>query len=86
MLIPCPIDKPYISLDNKIETQFLLLSLQGESKYWIKKVFDKTIAAQVTLWLKEGLAIRHIFSLVDMITNTKFSSRPNVFKIGVVWQ
>ena len=32
------IDKPYISLDNKVE---------GESKYWIKKVFDKTIAAQV---------------------------------------
>ena len=44
---PCPIDKPYISLDNKVETQFLLLSLQRESKYWIKKVFHKTIAAQV---------------------------------------
>ena len=44
---PCPIDKPYISLVNKVETQFLLISLQRESKYWIKKVFDKTIAAQV---------------------------------------
>ena len=35
---------------------------------------------------KELLAIRHIFSLVDMITNTKFSNCPYVFKIGVVWQ
>ena len=32
----CPIDKPSISLDNKVETQFLLISLQEESKYWIK--------------------------------------------------
>ena len=44
---PCRIDKPYISLDNKLETLFLSLSLQRESKYWIKKVFNKTIAAQV---------------------------------------
>ena len=29
---------------------------------------------------KELLAIRRIFSLVDMITNTKFSNCPNVFK------
>ena len=36
--------------------------------------------------LKEHLAIRRIFSLVDMITNTKFSNCPNVFEIGVVWQ
>ena len=35
---------------------------------------------------KELLAIRRIFSLVDMITNTKFSNCPNVFKIGVVWR
>ena len=40
-------DKPYISPVNKVEAQFLLISLQKESKYWIKKVFDKTIAAQV---------------------------------------
>ena len=36
--------------------------------------------------MKGVLAIRRIFSLVDMITNTKFSNCPNVFKIGVVWQ
>ena len=35
---------------------------------------------------KELLAIRRIFSLVDMITDTNFSNYPNVFKIGVVWQ
>ena len=34
----------------------------------------------------EHLAIRRTFSLVDMITNTKFSNCPNVFEIGVVWQ
>ena len=36
--------------------------------------------------MKELLATRRIFSLVDMIKNTKFSNCPNVFKIGVVWQ
>ena len=36
---PCPIDKPYISLDNKEEPQFILLSLLRESKYLIKKSF-----------------------------------------------
>ena len=35
---------------------------------------------------KENLVIRLIFSLVDMITNTKFSDWPNVFRIGVVQQ
>ena len=30
------------------------------------------------------LAVRRIFSLVDMPTNTKFSNCPYVFKIGVV--
>ena len=28
------------------------------------------------------LAIRHVFCLVDIITNTKFSDCPNVLKIG----
>ena len=36
--------------------------------------------------LKGVLAIRCIFSLVDMITNTKFSHCPYVFKIGLVRQ
>ena len=44
-----PIDKPYISLDDNGGSQFRLLYLQEETKYWIKKVFDKTIAAQVRL-------------------------------------
>ena len=35
---------------------------------------------------KEVLAIRRIFSPVDMITVTKFSNCPNVFRIGVVQQ
>ena len=32
---------------------------------------------------KVALAIRRIFSLVDMITKPKFSNCPNVFKIGL---
>ena len=32
---------------------------------------------------KGALAIRHIFSLVNMITKPKFSNCPNVFKIGL---
>ena len=32
---------------------------------------------------KGALAIRRIFSLVDMITKPKFSNGPNVFKIGL---
>ena len=32
-------------------------------------------------WLKEALAIRRIFSLVDMITKAKFSNSPKDFKI-----
>ena len=35
---------------------------------------------------KQVLAIRRVFSLVDMTTNTEFSNCPNVFKIGVVQQ
>ena len=44
----------------------------------------KLFRNMVMLHIKELLAIRRIFSLVDMITNTKFSNCPNVFKIGVV--
>ena len=40
----------------------------------------------IALFKKEHLAIRRTFSLVDMITNTKFSNWPNVFEIGVVLQ
>ena len=59
----------------------LLVNLEEcESGY--VKVFRQIIA----IYLKEVLAIRRIFSLVDMITNTKFSNYPNVSKFGVVWQ
>ena len=33
---------------------------------------------------KEALAIRRVFSLVDMIINTKFSNCTLIFKIGAV--
>ena len=34
-------------------------------------------------YMKEALAIRRIFSLVDMITKAKFSNSPNDFKISL---
>ena len=47
----------------------------------------RTICTCVTDYThKELLAIRRIFSLVDMINNIKFSNCPSVFEIGVVWQ
>ena len=49
-------------------------------------MYDLDIGVHTKLQTKELLAIRRIFSLVDMITNTKFSNCPNVFKIGVVLQ
>ena len=35
---------------------------------------------RIFLWIEEALAIRRVFSLVDMITNTKFSNCNLVFK------
>ena len=35
---------------------------------------------------QEALAIRRVFSQVDMITNTKFSNCTLVFKIGAILQ
>ena len=46
----------------------------------------KRFSYSTQLSTKEVLAIRRIFSLDDMITNTKFSNCPNVFKNGVVQQ
>ena len=37
----------------------------------------------IHVYAKRVLAIRRIFSLVDMITKPKFSNCPNIFKIGV---
>ena len=40
------------------------------------------ISVGLVTGLQGVLAIRRIFSLVDMITKPKFSNCPNVFKIG----
>ena len=37
-------------------------------------------------WREEALAIRRVFSLVNVITNTKFSNCTLVFKTGAVRQ
>ena len=45
--------------------------------------FEKLIIVYLTLSaiVKEALAVRRIFSLVDMITKAKFSNSPSDFKI-----
>ena len=50
------------------------------SKYY---QFNFTVAVNVYSTIKGALAIRRIFSLVDIITTPKFSNCPNVFKIGL---
>ena len=45
-----------------------------------------TVGPKMSPHTKEALAIRRVFSLVDMITNTKFSNCTLVFKIGAVRQ
>ena len=47
-------------------------------------IMNSDDAGSFTSAYEEHLAIRRIFSLVDIITNTKFSNCPNVFEIGVV--
>ena len=54
--------------------------------YYKFSLFLKDPFFQIIYTTKEVLVIRRIFSLVDMIANTKFSNSPNVFKIGVVQQ
>ena len=49
-------------------------------------IFEIAAKFYMVACCKEALAIRRIFSLVEMITNAKFSNFPKVLKIGVVWQ
>ena len=51
--------------------------------YWEGQMSHRTVCRWVA---KEALAIRCVFSLVDMITNTKFSNCTLVFIIGAVRQ
>ena len=46
---------------------------------------DNHYFEQIESPIKGDLAIRRIFSLVDMITKPKFSNCPNIFKIGLFW-
>ena len=66
MLIPHPIDKTYILLDNEAVSQFLLLCLLSKQSIWSKIILAKTIAAQaygsnlfrISDSLNEGLLIQ----------------------------
>ena len=60
-----------------VRTSFIMSTLARRSGGFIVQTFNMPFH-------KEHLAIRRIFSLVDIITNTKFSNCPNVFEIGVV--
>ena len=53
---------------------------------WGSEVIHSYLIAKENImsdYSKGVLAIRRIFSLVDMITKPKFSNFPNVFKIGL---
>ena len=61
----------------------LLAFIFEQPSYHILSVnFEKEAKFQVVI-CKGALAIRRIFSLVDMITKPKFSNCPYVFKIGL---
>ena len=84
----CETDRILSKLTNRVD-QFR----KGSNFRKIKCHLHSTLNELLVLILfyvkslfKGVLAIRRVFSLVDMITNTKFSNCPNVFKIGVVRQ
>ena len=70
--IPCPIDKPCISLFNKVETQFLLIYLHRESKYWIKKVLTKQSLLKF---------MAQILSFLNFLENGDFFCNCRIFGI-----
>ena len=49
----------------------------------MEAVINNIVIEHFTEDAKEALAIRRIFSLVDMITKPLISNCPNVFKIGL---
>ena len=73
-------------MQNNIDTHSKLQSRKTFRLCDLACYGKEEIVIQRCYLVKEVLAIRRIFSLVDMITNTKFSSCPNVFKFGVVQQ
>ena len=64
-----------------------LLGIKGSLKrnitFWENIGASAFILDIISYGFKGALAIRRIFSLVDMITKPKFSNSPNIFKIGL---
>ena len=58
----------------------LYVRVGGESTPYIQIQLRGTSANSIG---KGALAIRRIFSLVDVITKPKFSNCPNIFTIGL---
>ena len=74
---------------EKYSTSVEKMRIRRKNDVGLKTLQQQGISEQVfsdDIFYKEALAIRRTFSLVDMITNTKFSNCPKVFKIDVVWQ
>ena len=74
---------------EKYSTSVEKMRIRRNTDVGLKTLQQQGISEQVfsdDIFYKEALAIWRTFSLVDMITNTKFSNCPKVFKIGVVWQ
>ena len=52
----------------------------------VYQIIQEKVQKSFFIVMKEALAIRRVFSLVNMITNTKFSNSTLVLKIGAVPQ
>ena len=57
--------------------------VKSKEVFYNALLLDKFKQLQSSQLIKEALAIRRIFSLVDTITKPKFPYCPNVFKLGM---
>ena len=74
-------------LHRRLVYIYLLNVPSFSSRYFniIKRTsrLGRLLALSLEILSEGALAIRRIFSLVDMITKPKFSNCPNIFKIGL---
>ena len=70
---------PWDNLCTAFKSIYVLFDCSGPEI----TILIQNLEASQPLNPEGALAIRHIFSLVDMITKPKFSNCPNVFKIGL---
>ena len=70
-----------LSFTSLMGAQTLKEGLRADNASYITPTKMGIRHFRIAFPLKELIAIRRIFSLIDMITNTKFSNCPNVLKL-----